>query len=44
MAGCLDTLRLPDMEWLQVGDRRNLAASIVAGAIVRKFDLNSTLH
>lgn len=33
MAGCLDTLRLPDMEWLQVGDRRNLAASIVAGAI-----------
>ena len=34
MAGCLDTVRMPNMEWLEVGNRRNLVASIAAGVLV----------
>lgn len=33
MAGCLDTVRMPNMEWLEVGNRRNLVASIAAGVL-----------
>ena len=35
MAGCLDTVRMPNMEWLEVGDRRNLVASVTSGILVR---------
>lgn len=37
MAGCLDNARMPDFEWLQVGDRRNLVASVVSGALVNQL-------
>jgi len=33
MTGCLERIRLPDMEWLQVGNRRNLVASVVSGVL-----------
>lgn len=33
MAGCLERIRIPDMEWLQVGNRRNLVASVVSGVL-----------
>ena len=35
MSGCFESLRLPQLEWLQVGDRRNRVAAIVAGILVR---------
>merc|ERR1711993_96896 len=33
MPGCLERIRLPDMEWLREGNRRNLVASIVSGVL-----------
>ena len=34
MSGCLDHCRLPEWECLQVGEKRNAIASVVAGAMV----------
>ena len=36
MAGCLDTVKMPNMEWLEttLRDRRNLVASISSGVLV----------
>ena len=34
MAGCCEIVRLPDMEWLQTGNRRNLVASVASGVLV----------
>lgn len=33
MAGCLDNCRLPDLEWLNLTERRNTIASVVAGVL-----------
>jgi len=33
MAGCCEFVRLPDMEWLQTGNRRNLVASVASGVL-----------
>ena len=41
MAGCLDTVRMPNMEWLEVGNRRNLVASIAAGVLVSEPEKKS---
>ena len=42
MAGCLDTVRMPNMEWLEVGNRRNLVASIAAGVLVSEPEKKSS--
>ena len=35
MAGCLDNVRLGVPEWLEVGNRRNIGASIISGLLVK---------
>ena len=39
MAGCLDTVKMPNMEWLEttLRDRRNLVASISSGVLVSEL-------
>ena len=37
MSGCFEYVRLPNIEWLEVGDRRNVVASIIAGLLVSKL-------
>jgi hypothetical protein len=39
MSGCLENLRLPQFEWMQVGDRRNKVASIAAGILVNLIEV-----
>ena len=34
MSGCLDHCQWPDLEWLQLHERRNTIASIVSGTLV----------
>lgn len=34
MAGFLDNFRWPEWEWIDLGERRNTVASIVAGVLV----------
>ena len=36
MAGCLENCRMPNMEWLEIENRRNLLASIISGILVNK--------
>jgi len=33
MSGCLERIRVPDMEWFREGNRRNLVASVVSGVL-----------
>ena len=35
MAGCLEGLQLPRIEWFELSEKRNAVASIVAGTLVR---------
>ena len=37
MAGCLDNVRLGVPEWLEVGNRRNIVASILSGLLVKTY-------
>ena len=39
MSGCLENCRMPNMEWLEIENRRNLLASIISGILVSKKKL-----
>lgn len=34
MAGCLEGLQLPRIEWFELTEKRNAVASILAGSLV----------
>lgn len=40
MAGCLEGLQLPRIEWFELSEKRNAVASIVAGTLVRRILFN----
>ncbi len=50
MAGCLDNVQLPNLEVLQIGEKRNKVAAITAGVLVKfkttftsRFELSDRL-